>query len=253
MANDIERSIAAIPRVRSCKVVFDQEHEIEQIFVWADLQGETSETAKLRQIKSLVRSVVGTVALKHDYDLDYRKVKILEYEPELAGTSPAAEKAGDEASEAFVEAVEEELSGDSARGSGGTGDSLKYRREVPRIQLVAAYARYLAIPEIVVELSFLGETVIGRAPVSDNVKTCAFNAFREAFEQLGMGRVRSLYVAEMLPSFGQPKTVISKVQLTLPNNERYELLGIVEEHGDTVLSVVKSSLDALNRKVSQPA
>lgn len=247
MASDIEKSIAAIPRVRSCRVVFNQDHEIDQVFVWADLQAEASETARLRQIKSLVRSVVGTVALKHDYDLDYRKVKILEYEPEQAEIMDTTdENPENEAAAALAGVNEQHEKGPSI---GFDGD---VRREAPRIQLIAAYVRYLAVPEIVVELNFLGETVVGRASVSDNVKTSAFNAFREAFEQLNMGSVRSVYVAELLPAFGQPKAIISKVQLTLPSNERFDLLGIAEEHGDTILSVVRACLDALNRKVTYP-
>ncbi|HHY46833.1 MAG TPA: hypothetical protein GX506_05975 [Firmicutes bacterium] len=284
MASDIEQSISTIPKVRSCKVVLDANKDIDQVFVWADIDSsESDEKEKLRQIKSLVRSVVGTVALKHNYDLDYRKVKILEYvesgvvqggegrgrfqvpvlpgdgmgasggevapasETEEAASSAGAVTAGAGASSEIEEPGE--IYPAQACGGTATGES---RRERPRVKLIAAYVRYLAVPEVVVELGFLGETFIGRAPVDDNLAQGSFAAFREAFEATGLGKVKSIYIAEMTPSLSQPKIVLSKLQLTLPDNERAVLLGAVEDHGDSVVSVVKASLDALNRKITQP-
>lgn len=146
--------------------------------------------------------------------------------------------------------------GEDVESASGQGELVPDDRsavpgEPPRIQLVAAYVRHQGEPVVLVELSFLGEHVTGQAPLADNVKISAFNAFRSAFEQLDLGHVRLTYLAETSPTLEQPRVVILKLALTLPSHESFELLGVAEERGELVLSVVRACLDALNRKVSQ--
>ncbi|NPV80964.1 MAG: hypothetical protein HPY52_11945 [Firmicutes bacterium] len=267
MTGEIERSISAIPSVRSCKVVFNADKEIDQVFVWAGFEPGLDEKAKLRQIKSLVRSVVGTVALKHNHELDYRKVKILEYEEHGSGDSEDS-AASTEGPDFLVNLGNGACTGEDTASIPGSGDAtedmakneqgtpppdgivmVKVR---PRIKLVAAYIRYHTVPEVVVEFRYLGKDFSGKAPVEDKLDDSTFEAFKQAFEATGLGKVKLIHIAEVSLALSQPKVVLVKLLLTLPNNEKFELVGAAEEKGDRILSVVKACLDAINRKVTNP-
>ncbi len=77
MGASIVDTICAVQHVSECRVI-EEQGEITQIFVEADLstmdQGDPTQ-----QIKSLVRSIVGALAIHHNLEFDYRKIKVIEY------------------------------------------------------------------------------------------------------------------------------------------------------------------------------
>jgi len=76
MSVDAEKTILALPEVEACRVIY-QDGELEQIYVSANIPTQEP-AARLQYIKSLVRSVVGALALEHGWNVDYRKVKIVD-------------------------------------------------------------------------------------------------------------------------------------------------------------------------------
>ncbi len=88
MSTAIAETIRSVQHVRNCHVV-EEQGEIAQIYVEAELQA-LDEEAQTREIKSIVRSILGAVAMQHNLQLDYRKIKVVQYKPhdELTGMQP---------------------------------------------------------------------------------------------------------------------------------------------------------------------
>lgn len=209
MSVDAEKTILALPQVQACRVMY-QDGELEQIYVSANIPTQEP-TARLQYIKSLVRSVVGALALEHGWDVDYRKVKI-------------------------VDSLET--------------DWEKPHSGEPRIRIIAAYIKYFPGPEVHVELSLGGSTYAGLAPYdSINPTDSAIEAFLETFHQMGLGQV-SLAFAQVIPSCLYHDTlVITKLRHKYSGQAETELLGIAESNQDLILCTVRACLDALNRKI----
>jgi hypothetical protein len=209
MSVDAEKTILALPEVEACRVIY-QDGELEQIYVSANIPTREP-AARLQYIKSLVRSVVGALALEHGWNVDYRKVKIVD---------------------SLETDWEEPHVGE------------------PRIRIIAAYVKYLPGPEVHVELSLGSSTYTGLAPYdSANPTECAIEAFLQAFHQMELGQV-SLAFAHVIPScFYHGTLVITKLQHKYSEQPETELLGIAESHQDLILCTVRACLDALNRKI----
>ena len=79
MASTVTETIQSVQYVKNCHVV-EENGQIAQVFVEAELP-EGDEDERTRTIKSVVRSIIGAVALNHDLQLDYRKIKVVEYKP----------------------------------------------------------------------------------------------------------------------------------------------------------------------------
>ena len=88
MSTAIAETIRTVQHVRNCHVV-EEQGDITQIYVEAELQA-LDEEARTREIKSIVRSILGAVAMQHNLQLDYRKIKVVQYKPndELTGMQP---------------------------------------------------------------------------------------------------------------------------------------------------------------------
>lgn len=80
MATSIIDTICAVQHVSECRVI-EEQGEITQIFVEANLAA-MDQSDPTQQIKSMVRSIVGALAIHHNLDLDYRKIKVIEYKKE---------------------------------------------------------------------------------------------------------------------------------------------------------------------------
>lgn len=74
MSMDAEKTILSLPEVKGCRIFYD-ENGIDQIYVSASIPAQGS-AGRLQYIKSLVRSVVGALALEYGWNVDYRKVKL---------------------------------------------------------------------------------------------------------------------------------------------------------------------------------
>ena len=79
MASAIAQTIQSVQYVKKCHVMEESGH-IAQVFVEAQLPAGTDEE-RTRSIKSIVRSIIGAVAMHHNVQLDYRKIKVVEYKP----------------------------------------------------------------------------------------------------------------------------------------------------------------------------
>ena len=215
MSKDAEKTVLSLPEVKACRI-FYQGDELEQIYVSADISA-TSPTERLQSIKSLVRSIVGVLALEHDWNIDYRKVKIvdsLETEPSSSSLEP----------------VEQPNS---------------------RIRIMAAYIRYLPEPKVSVELGLNDSTYAGHAPYNAaEPARSAVEAFLEAFNPMDLGQASLIFVNQLPESLSHSRLVIVKLRLIDANNQETELLGIAESKQDLMLCTVRACLSALNRKIA---
>ena len=151
MLDFMKKTIESVQGVKNCKII-EENGEISQIFVEPTYR--LSEVDVLSEIKSIVRSVIGAVAIKHNVELDYRKIKVIEYKH-------------DEVAESIIN---------------------------PRIRIVAAYQKRFPKPECVVQLHCFDQEFQGTAPLGDDVATCTFNAFCDAFNQIGLGTMKLKYI-----------------------------------------------------------
>ena len=211
MSIDAEKTVLALPEVKACRI-FYQDNELDQIYVSADIPAKHP-AERLQCIKSLVRSIVGALALKHGWNIDYRKVKI-------------------------VDSLEVDL------------DSQSVKQYEHRIRIMAAYIRYLPEPEVCVELELNGSTYSAHAPydAADPARS-AIEAFLEAFHPMGLGQASLVFVNQIPESLSHGHLVIVKLRLADARNQEAELLGIAESRQDLMLCTVRACLSALNRKV----
>ncbi len=207
MGASLQKTIESIEAVKSCKVMEDQ-GEISQIYVEAALKAKDDE-ARTQEIKSIVRSIIGAAAIHHDLDLDYRKIKVIEYKP------------SEDEKDQFH----------------------------PRIQIVAAYIRRVPRPECVVELLCQGRTYQGSAPMGYNLAESTFHAFRETFHKMGFGYIELDYIQILQNDFAQERVVLLKLIYSGGSKNTDSLMGIAEIREDMPLAVVKACLDAVNRQI----
>ena len=210
MASTVTETIQSVQYVKNCHVV-EENGQIAQVFVEAELP-EGDEDERTRTIKSVVRSIIGAVALNHDLQLDYRKIKVVEYKP--------AEESG-----------------------------LVIH---PRIQIGAAFLRRFPRRETVVELHVLGRTAVGTWPSTDNPAQDAYYACVNALAGLGYTGFELVYLEILHNDFANEKIVLLKVKYaTVPGGEE-TLLGVAEIQEDLPLAVVKAVLNAINRRIGLP-
>lgn len=210
MALTVTETIQSVQYVKNCHVV-EENGQIAQVFVEAELP-EGDEDERTRTIKSVVRSIIGAVALNHDLQLDYRKIKVVEYKP--------AEESG-----------------------------LVIH---PRIQIGAAFLRRFPRRETVVELHVLGRTAVGTWPSTDNPAQDAYYACVNALAGLGYTGFELVYLEILHNDFANEKIVLLKVKYaTVPGGEE-TLLGVAEIQEDLPLAVVKAVLNAINRRIGLP-
>ncbi len=210
MASTVTETIQSVQYVKNCHVV-EENGQIAQVFVEAELP-EGDEDERTRTIKSVVRSIIGAVALNHDLQLDYRKIKVVEYKP--------AEESG-----------------------------LVIH---PRIQIGASFLRRFPRRETVVELHVLGRTAVGTWPSTDNPAQDAYYACVNALAGLGYTGFELVYLEILHNDFANEKIVLLKVKYaTVPGGEE-TLLGVAEIQEDLPLAVVKAVLNAINRRIGLP-
>jgi hypothetical protein len=216
MGNTIIDTICSVQHVSDCRVI-EENGEITQIFVEADM-ASMNQDDPTQQIKSMVRSIVGALALNHDLDLDYRKIKVIEYKPDAPESEPEADL-------------------------------------YPRIQIVAAYQRRIPEPEIVVELLCRGRTCLGVARRTADLGKDTLVACVKALEQIGCGKMEPLYIQELKNEFNSERVVLVKLQYDHPSGSRHSLMGVAEIKEDYLLAIVKAVLSAVNRRlvVAYPA
>lgn len=210
MASAIAQTIQSVQYVKKCHVMEESGH-IAQVFVEAQLPAGTDEE-RTRSIKSIVRSIIGAVAMHHNVQLDYRKIKVVEYKP------------SDESMLALH----------------------------PRIQIGAAFARRAPQQETVVELHLLGRTVVGTWPSTDNPAQDTFYACTNALASLGFTGFELIYLEILHNDFANEKIVLLKVKYTHVHGQADLLLGVAEVKEDLPLAVVKAFLDAINRRIGLP-
>lgn len=209
MGNPIVDTICSVQHVSDCRVI--EEHgEITQIFVEADMSSMSQDDAT-QQIKSMVRSIVGALAMHHGLELDYRKIKVIEYKAD----EPESEQ-------------EYDLH--------------------PRIQIIAAYQRRIPDPEVVVELLCRGKKCIGVAPCTDNLGKDTFSACVNALQQLGRGDMEPLYIQELRNEISNERVVLVKLKYEHPSGSHHHLVGVAEIREDFLLAIVKAVLSAVNRR-----
>lgn len=211
MAKSIIDTICSVQHVSKCRVV-EELGEITQVFVEADLSSIDQEEPT-QQIKSMVRSIVGVLAIHHNLDLDYRKVKVIEYKPDE--TSATAEPDFD---------------------------------LYPRIQIASVYQRRLPKLEMVVELYCLKRQVIGVAPCTGNLHQDTLSACLNALNQLGHGDLKPLFIQELKNEFNHERAVLVKLAYEHPNSGQEQLMGVAEIRDDLLLAIVKAVLSAVNRR-----
>lgn len=206
MLDFMKKTIESVQGVKNCKII-EENGEISQIFVEADLQA-LSEVERTSEIKSIVRSVIGAVAIKHNVELDYRKIKVIEYKH-------------DEVAESIIN---------------------------PRIRIVAAYQKRFPKPECVVQLHCFDQEFQGTTPLGDDVATCTFNAFCDAFNQIGLGTMKLKYI-HTFTDISMKKVLLVKLEYYHTNGATDTLMGVTEVDEDLPLAVVKATLDAINRRI----
>ncbi len=210
MSVDAEKTILALPEVESCRIIY-RDGELDQIYVSARIPTHHPRE-RLQFIKSLVRSETGALALEHGWNIDYRKVKIVD-----SLDAPVADKP---------------------------------KLQEARIRIVAAYIRYTPQPEVRVELAFNGSNYGGQARYDAADPTgAAAAAFIEAFHQMDLGEVVPIFAHEIPGCLAHGNLVIAKMRYTC-NGQQADLLGIAESNQDVILCTVRACLDALNRKVA---
>ncbi|NMB46555.1 MAG: hypothetical protein GX998_09125 [Firmicutes bacterium] len=209
MSVDAEKTILALPEVEACRIIY-HEGELEQIYVSANIPTQQP-AERLQHIKSLVRSVVGALALEHGWEIDYRKVKV-------------------------VDSLET--------------DEPRPREREPRVRIIAAYVRYFPEPQVRVELNLGSSTYSGEAPFDDaHPSESTIAAFLRAFHQMGLGQANLIFAYEIPSGLSHRTLVIVKLQYRYDDGEGIELLGIGESQQDLILCTVRACLDALNRKI----
>ncbi|HHV94141.1 MAG TPA: hypothetical protein GXX47_06370 [Firmicutes bacterium] len=210
MSVDAEKTILALPEVESCKIIY-RDGELDQIYVSAKIPTQHP-GERLQFIKSLVRSIVGALALEHGWNVDYRKVKIVD---SLEFPAPEKPKNGE-----------------------------------PRIRIVAAYLRYAPQPEVRVELAFRESMYTGQAPYdASDLPGAATAAFIDAFHKLNLGEVTPIFTREIPGCLAHGDLVITKLRYKYGGSST-DLLGVAESHQDLILCTVRACLDALNRRVA---
>lgn len=209
MSVDAEKTILALPEVEACRIIY-QDGELEQIYVSTSIPTQHP-AERLQYIKSLVRSVVGVLALEHGWDVDYRKVKIVDSLEADFKKPPICE---------------------------------------PRIRIVAAYIRYSPEPHVKVELDLGSSIYIGQAPYdAADPKESAIQAFSQAFHQMELGQISLIFTYEIPGCPSHETLVIVKLRHRCSKGSETELLGIAESQQDLILCTVRACLDALNRKI----
>ncbi len=209
MSVDAEKTILALPDVEACRIIYES-GELDQIYVSANIPTKRP-AERLQHIKSLVRSIVGALALEHGWDIDYRKVKVVDYIEPQSEAPPAYE---------------------------------------PRIRIIAAYIRYSPAPQVRVELGLGSSTYSGQVPYDESSPTeSAIDAFLEAFHQTGLGQAGLVFVYEIPSCLSHGTLVIVKLRYRCGDYEEIELLGIGESQQDLILCTVRACLGALNRRI----
>ncbi len=203
----LQETLENIQSVKSCKVV-ENDGQISQIYVEAELK-TGDEDSRTQEIKGIVRSIVGAAAIHHNLELDYRKIKVIEYKPN-----------------------EEED-----------------KQMHPRIQIVAAYQKRMPRRECVVELHCLNQTYCGTAPFGSSIPESVFHAFNSAFAKMNFGILELEYIQILHNDFAQEQVVLLKVQYKSALGEARRLVGVSEVREDLPLSVVKAALNAVNRLI----
>jgi hypothetical protein len=209
MSVDAEKTILALPEVEACRIIYEGD-ELEQIFVSTHIPTQHP-AERLQYIKSLVRSVVGVLALEHGWDVDYRKVKIVDSLETDSQKPPVCE---------------------------------------PRVRIIAAYVRYLPEPHVRVELDLGNSAYSGQAPYNAGDPTgSAIQAFSQAFHQMELGQISLVFTYEIPSCPSHDTLVIVKLRFKYGEHNEAELLGIAESQQDLILCAVRACLDALNRKI----
>ena len=203
----LQETLVNIQAVKSCRVLGDAD-DISQIYVEAELKA-LDEDARTQEIKGIVRSIVGAAAIHHEMELDYRKIKVIEYKPQDEGEEPMH----------------------------------------PRIQIVAAYQRRIPKRECVVELHCLKQTYTGAAPVGRSMAESVFDAFLSAFLQMNFGSLQLEYLQMLNNDFSKERLILLKVKHRDPSGDIRSLVGVAEVMEDLPLAVVKAALNAVNRRI----
>ncbi len=207
MEKTLQETIESVNGVEKCRIVEEDGH-ISQVFIEASLRSNDDE-GRVQEIKGIVRSVVGAVNLNHNLELDYRKVKVVEYKPESDGCSEVH----------------------------------------PRIQIAAAYQRRAPVSESIVELCCLQKTYLGKSRLTRDIGLSTFNAFCDAFHQMDFGQLKLVYFHTLSNTFAQERLVLVKVLYTGLDCHNESLVGVAEIQEDLPLAVVRASLSAVNRRI----
>ncbi len=208
MSTSIRETIETINGVQRCKLI-EEAGEVMQVFVESTLAGQT-EDARTQEIKAMVRSIIGAVTIRHNIELDYRKIKVIEYKAETEDVTEVH----------------------------------------PRIQIVAAYQRRFPKPESVVELYGMKANYVGIVPLKEDIGVSIFEAFGEAFSKMGFGTVKLIYHQVLNNDLAQEKIVLIKLEYVQKDEDEVAiLLGVAEVQEDLAISVVKAALNAVNRRM----
>lgn len=209
MFESIKDTIESVDSVENCRIV-DKDGIIEQIYVESDIAAK-DDNERTQKIKGIVRSIIGAVAIQHNLELDYRKIKVIEYKE-------------------------------------NTNQSQDFH---PRVQIISAYQRRYPVPESVVELYCFDQKYIGTAPLSEqNMGKSIFTAFANAFAQTELGTVSLIYMETLARGFDRDRLVLMKVKYSSPQADVDELFGVAELQEDLPLAVVKAVLNAINRRIT---
>ncbi len=206
MSNSIKETILSVNGVQGCKIL-EENGEITQIFVEA-IFTSISDDAKTQEIKGIVRSIIGAISIHHNIELDYRKIKVIDYKPDI-------------------------------------GQDIEVH---PRIQIVAAYRKRFPKSQCVVELHCLRKDYIGTVPLEEDLGLSTFKAFLNAFQQMGFGTIKLVYLQVLNNSLAQEKVILVKLEYR-SDEESDILMGVAEAREDLSLAVVKATLNAVNRKI----
>ena len=203
----LQETLENIQSVKSCKVV-EEDGQIAQIYIEAELKA-VDHDSRTQEIKGIVRSIVGAAAIHHDLELDYRKIKVIEYKP----------------------------------------NDVETKQVHPRIQIVAAYQKRMPRRECIVELHCMNQHFCGTAPFGSSIPESVFCAFNSAFERMGFGILELEYIQILHNDFAQEQVILLKVQYKNPLGASRRLVGVAEVQEDLPLSVVKAALNAVNRLI----
>lgn len=207
MLESIRETIESVESVSNCRIV-ESKGVIEQVYVDSEISA-VNENERTQKIKAIVRSIIGAVAIKHDIDLDYRKIKVIEY------------KADNNHTQDFH----------------------------PRVCIVAAYQKRYPVQESVVELNCFNKIYTGTALSTGDEGKSIFNAFADAFAQTDLGAVSLVYMETLTIGLNHERLILIKVNYCRPDGQREQLLGVAEIKEDLPLAVVKAVLNAINRQI----